>query len=136
MTIGTGTFLPYGGFRFPRSYIYQIDIARYGDTITHSAGRFVIHAVPPDLTTLTFQFDNAWYLWNSNYRTLDHIITECFAKIGGVGAEIPVNFTLGYWNNPTGKRPGLFVNWFTGSRDGEIFNLPAQPLNYWLPRPL
>jgi len=135
VTIGTGTFLPYGGFRFPRSYIYELDIARYGDTITHSAGRFTIHAVPPDPTVAIIQFDNDWWFWNSNYRTLDHIVTEFFALPGGVGPEVPLPFTLGWRVRPGSVRSSLFFNWYVGDRDEQIFQLPPQPPGYWLPPP-
>jgi hypothetical protein len=136
VTIGTGTFLPSAKFYTPRSYIYQLDIALYGDTITHVAGRFTIHAVPPDPTIAVIQFDSSWYLWNSNKRSLDHIVTEFWYKAGGIGPEIPLPFTLGYWVNTTTRVPGLFFNWSSGPRLERIFDLPAQPLNYWLPPPL
>lgn len=136
MTIGTGIFVPNAHFAFPRSYIYQLDIARYGDTLTHLAGRFTIHAVPPDPTVAIIQFDNDWWLWNSNARTLDHVVTEFYALVGGVPPQIPLNFTLGYRIQPATGKPSLFFNWFTGPRDEQVFDLPPQPLNYWLPPPL
>jgi len=136
MTIGTGTFLPQAKFWVLRSYIYELDIARYGDTITHSAFRFTIHAVPPDPTFAVIQFDNSWALWNSNSRSLDRIVTEFWYKAGGVGAETPLDFTLGYRVRPTSKLPSLFFNWSSGPRDEQVFPLPPQPLNYWLPPPL
>jgi len=116
--------------------VYQIDIALYGDTLTRVAGRFTIHATPPDPTFATIQFDNTWYVWNSNVRSMDRIVTEFWYKAGGVGPELPLPFTLGYWLNPTTKKPGLYFNWSIGSRLPAIINLPVQPLNYWLPRPL
>jgi len=136
MTIGTGTFLPGAGFSFPRSYVYELDIATYGDTITRSGARFTIHAVPPDPTIAVIQFDNDWFLWNSNVRSLDHIVTEFWAKVGGVGPEIPLPFTLGYRVRPASLLPSLFFNWFSGPRLENVYHLPQQPLNYWLSRPL
>lgn len=136
MTIGTGTFIPAAKFRFPRSYIYQIDIARYGDTITQIANRFEIHAPAPDLTVAVIIIDPAWFLWNSNYRTLDYVVTDFFALVNGVPPQVPLNYTLGWWENPVTHVPGLFFNWYSGFRDPQIFTLPRQPLNYWLPYPL
>ena len=136
MTIGTGTFAPQAKFAFPRSYIYELDIARYGNTLTQTSGRFTIHAPPPDPTFAVIQFDDNWFTWNSNARTLDHIVTEFWYKAGGVGPETPLNFTLGYRVRPTSKRPSLYFNWFSGTRDEQIFTLSTQPSNYWLPNPL
>jgi hypothetical protein len=136
MTIGTGTFIPQAKWWSPRSYLYQLDIARYGTTITQVDARFTIHAVPPDPTFAVIQFDNNWYSWNSNVRSLDYIVTEFWAKPGGVGAEVPLDFTLGFRIQPSTKRPSLFFNWFTGARLEQIFDLPAQPPGYWRPGPL
>lgn len=136
MTIGTGTFTPNAGFSFPRSFVYELDIASYGDAISQLAARFTIHATPPDPTFAVIQFDNDWYLWNSNVRSLDHVVTEFWYKAGGLGPEIPLPFTLGYRVRPTSLRPSLYFNWSSGPRLEFIFALPQQPLNYWLPKPL
>lgn len=136
MTIGAAGFYPSAKFTFPRSYVYEIAIARYGDTVTHSAGRFTIHAVPPDPTVLIVQtYPNFWQ-WNSNHYTLDHIVTECYALIGGVGAQVPVNFTLTYGQHPVRHRAVLEFQWYFLAPDFEYFPLPSQPLNYWMPQPL
>ena len=136
MTIGTGTFLPQGQFYFVRSYVYELKIARYGDGLTRSAFRFTIHATPPDPTFAVVQFDNTWAVWNSNGRSLDHIVTEFWYKAGGVGPEIPLAYTLSYVQNPDTGHPCVQFEWFAGPPDFETFSLPAQPSNYWLPAPL
>jgi hypothetical protein len=131
-----GFYLPSNKFSFRRSYVYEIAIARYGDTVTHVNGRFTIHAVPPDPTVLIIQtYPNFWN-WNSNGYTLDHIVTECFALAGGVGPEIPINFTLQYGQHPTKHRAVLEFLWYTGSPDFEYFPLPVQPPHWWMPPPL
>jgi len=136
MTIGTGTFLPSAKFAFPRSYIYEIVIARYGDTITQSGMTFTIHAVPPDLTTATIVFDSLFGIWSSNKRTLDYCVKEFYYQVGGVGTQNPLPFTLSYTLSPFTQRPCLRFEWSGGSPDFQRFALVPAPADYWLPRPL
>jgi len=62
MTIGTGSFHPHGRYVFPRSYVYGVQVARYGDGLTVADNVYTIHAIPPDPTTLTFVIDNRFWL--------------------------------------------------------------------------
>jgi hypothetical protein len=136
VTIGTGTFNPAPYFECPRSYIYQFSVAWYGDVITHSYNTFTIHAVPPDLTTATIIVDENWYLWNTNSRSLDHIVKEFYYQIGGVGIHYPLDYYLTYAVHPTTGRLGLFTGGSSLLADFYTFDLPGQPRGYWLPPPL
>ncbi len=136
MTIGTGTFIPSAGFAFPRSYVNEIVIARYGDTITQAGMTFTIHAVPPDPTVAIIVFDSLFGIWSSNGRTLSYCVKEFYALAGGVPPQIPLPFTLEYALSPFTLRPALLFRWFTGSPDYQRFQLVPSPPNYWLPRPL
>lgn len=136
MTIGTGSYFPGAKFSFPMSYVYEIVIARYGDTITRLAMRFTIHAPAPDPTFAVIQFDNAFASWTSNGRTLDYCVKEFWYKAGGVGAELPLPFGLSYGKSPLTGKPALLFTWYLGVPDWESFPLDPQPLNYWLPPPL
>jgi len=136
MTIGVGTFIPSAKFTSPRSYIYDFVIARYGDTITHSTIIFTIHAMPPDPTYAEIRLRQDWYDWSSKSYPLSYIVTDFFYRAGGVGPNIPLNFTLQPGISPLTMRPALFFTWFTGPPDWEDFRLPAQGADYWLPPPL
>src|SRR5689334_409475 len=134
--IGTLTCLPSPKFSLVRSYLYDIDIALYGDGFSGTGSVRFIHAVPPDPTFITIIFDNDWYVWNSNGRTLDNILTDFYVQTPPSTVKTPLPVTLGYWYNPATKRPGLFLNWYTGARTPVIIPLPSQPFGYWAPRPL
>jgi len=136
MTIGVGTFTPAGRFTFPRSYVYDLVFYRQGDTLTRSLGRITIHAVPPDPTFAVVQFRNNFYFWNSNRWQLPYIVSESWYKLGGVGPEIPLNFTLDYAIDPVTLRPSIYYSFNGGKTDPETFTLPDQPSSYWLPPPL
>lgn len=136
MTIGTGTFLPSAKFAFPRSYIYEIVIARYGDTITQSGMTFTIHAIPPDPTIAIIVFDSLFGVWSSNKRTLDYCVKEFYYLAGGLPPQNPLPFTLSYTLSPLTGRPCLQFEWSSGTPDFQRFALVSQPPNYWLPRPL
>jgi len=136
MTIGVGTFVPSAMFAFPRSYVYQVVVNRYGDTLSHVAGRFTIYAVPPDPTFAIIQFSPTWWTWNSNARSLDHIVTEFWYKNGGVGPELPLPYKVTFKTDPVTLLPSLFFDWTPLPDDYERFPLQAQPSNYWLPMPL
>jgi len=136
MTIGTGSFIPGGQYNFPRSYIYDLHIARYGDTLTHVNELFTIHAVPPDPTIAIIQFLPAFWTWNSNVYSLDHLVINFYALVGGVGPAIPLNYLLTWNNNPTYGRASLFFYWSSGAPDFEVFTLDQQPPTYWLPPPM
>jgi len=136
MTIGTGSFIPGGDFAVPRPYLYTVQVGRYGDTVTHVDGRFTVHAVPPDPTTLTIQFSPVFWTWQSGVWQLSEIITECFALIGGVGAEVPINYLLTWNNNPAFGQASLYVYWFGATTDLEIVTLPPSPPDYWLNKPM
>jgi hypothetical protein len=136
MTIGVGTFTPNGRFSVPRSFINDIVVYHNGDTIVQVANSFTIHAPFPDPTIGFFRLDNRFWGWSSNYWTLDYIITDCWYKLGGVGAEIPMPFQLHYYNEPTTGRTGLSFGWFSAESDPHPHPLPSAPLNYWLPKPM
>lgn len=67
---------------------------------------------------------------------MDYIISESWYKAGGVGAEIPLNFSLTYAVDLSSHRPTLYYAFFGGTTDPEVFTLPKQPPSYWLPPPL
>jgi len=136
MTIGTGTFLPSARFAFPRSYVYEIAIARYGDTLTQAGMTFTIHAPPPDPTVLIIVFDSRLGVWTSNRLTLDFCVKECYVLAGGVPPQIPLNYSLSYGLNPLTDHPALLFEWFLGTPDFQTVKLVQQNPNYWLPKPL
>lgn len=136
MTIGTVTCLPSAKFATPRSYIYELCIARYGDSINQAANVWTIHAVPPDSTFVKLIMRPNYYLWSSNRGTLDFVFDEAYVDIGGVPPHVPFSFTLSYGESPLTQRPALILDWFSGSPDYQAFPLPPQPPNYWLPKPL
>jgi hypothetical protein len=136
LTIGTGTFIPHAKFAVPRSYVYLIDIPSYGYTFSSTGPTWFLHAPFPDLTFATMVVDNDFWVWNSNGRTLDHILTELWYKLNGVGAEIPLDYTLGYRVNALHKLPSLYLDWAGIARLEHYFPTPPQPPSYWLPKPL
>jgi len=136
MTIGTGTFSPSAKFWIPRPYVYRLRIARYGDTITQSGNHFTIHATPPDPTFAFIAFKLEFYVWSTNTYSLDFTVTEFWAKAGGVGPEIPLNFSLTYLIEQPSGMPLLSFDWFTGVPDYQHFDLPPQLAGYWLPKRL
>jgi len=136
MTIGVGTFLPSARFAFPRSYVYEIVIARYGDTITQAGMTFTIHAPPPDLTVAIIKFNSRLGVWTSNRLTLDFCVDEFYALVGGGGSPIPLNYVLKYELSPLTQRPALVFEWYVGTPDYQRFNLTQPGSPYWLPPPL
>jgi len=136
MTIGAGIFVPPGKFTFPRSYVVDLVIYRQGTTITRSLGAFTIHAAPPDPTFAYVQFRNNFYFWSSNRWQLDYIVSESWYKAGGVGAEIPLPFELDWAIDPVTLRSTIYYSFFGGKTDPQLFRLPPQPGDYWLPPPL
>lgn len=136
MTIGTATYFPGGRFAFTRSYIFGINIGRYGDTITNAFNVYTIHAVPPDPSVAIFVMDNRCWLWTSNRWTLDHVIEEAYVLVGGVPPKIPLAFTLSYVFDHTRHRGILQLEWYVTLPDYQYFALPSAPSQYWLPKPL
>ena len=136
LTIPNGSYAPSVAFHFPRSYVYDVDIALYGDTLTGSGGVFRIHAVPPNPAYILIEFRPDWFIWNSKMYQLGDVIQKFSVIIPPSPAETPLAFTLGYWLNPATTRPGLYINWLSGPRTPEIIALPHQPSSYWSPRPL
>jgi hypothetical protein len=136
MTIGTATFHPNGRYAFPRSYVYGINIGRYGDTITAVDNVYTIHAVPPDPSVAIFVVDNRFWLWTSNRWTLDHIVAEAYVLVNNLPPKLPLDFTLSWVFDHTRHRAILQIEWFVTLPDFQYFALPAPPSNYWLPPPL
>lgn len=128
-------FLPSAGFTVPRSYIYQIDVALYGDTLTQSSNVLTIHAVPPDPTFAVIVINPDVYLWSSSMYQISELIDRFYYVIPPSPLETDLFFALGYWINPTTKKGGLFFNWSAGPRLPAIINLPVQPSDYWVGRP-
>jgi len=131
-----GNYLPIPSFTAPRSYLYDVDIALYGDTITQTGNVFLIHATPPDPTFITLEFWDLWWTWNSKSYQLSEIVKNFYYQTPPSPTLTALPFDLGYWYNPTTRRPGLFLNWYVGLRLPRIAPLPPSPSNYWLPRPL
>jgi hypothetical protein len=135
-TIGAGTFSPSGAFSLPRSYLYNFDIARYGDAISSAGPTWFIHAPLPDPTFAVIIADNDWFVWNSNGRTLDHILTDFYYEVPPSTVKHPLDYKLTYSLSPITHNPALVFEWFTGTPDFQSFLLPSQAFGYWLPRPL
>ncbi len=129
-----GTYYPRPEFTFPRSYVYQMDIALYGTTLEDLGHIKIIHATPPVTTFLYMKFRAEWYDWNSSIFRIDTLVQEFYAQTPPSPTQTPIPFDFGYWINTTTKKPGLFLNWFTGTRLPIIVNLPSQPSDYWVPR--
>ncbi len=136
MALTNGTYFPSAGFSFPRSYVYQIDFALYGTTLTHADNIYIVHAVPPTTTFIYCEFWADWYTWNSNTYQLGDIVKDFYAETPPSPTRTHIPFDFGYWRNTTTNKIGLFLNWFTGPRLEQIVNLPTQPAGYWLPRRL
>jgi hypothetical protein len=137
MTIGTGTFNPQAKFWMTRSKVYGINFATYaGNTVTFAGFSFTVHAVPPDPTFLHCAIAPEFYIWNSNSYSLDYVVTEFWYKAGGVGPEIPLPFSLGYFQDPLRHSSSLYIQWSGTTPTFNYFPLPSQPPNYWMPKPL
>lgn len=136
MTIGIGTFTPPGRFTFPRSYVVDFVFYRQGDTVTQVANVFTLHAVPPDPTFGKIILRGNFFVWNSNRWQLPYIVSESWYKAGGVGPEVPLDFTLDWAIDPVTHRATIYYAFFGGKTDPQLFHLPTQPPNYWLPPPL
>ena len=136
MTIGSGSFFPSARFAFPRSYVYEIVIARYGDTITQSGMTFTIHAVPPDPTVAIVVFNPRLGVWTSNRLTLDFCVSEFYALINGNPPQVPLNYTLSYTLSPLTGHGCLQFEWYIGTPDFQGFSLTKPGSPYWLPPPL
>ncbi len=136
MTIGTGTFSPTAKFAFPRSYVYRLLIARHGLTLAQTGSTWLFINPPPEPTVGVLVIDPAFWAWNSNGRSLDHIVTDFYYVVPPDPTQHPLNFSLAYGSDPVKNQPALFFDWFSGAPDFQTFTLPAQPSNYWLPKPL
>jgi hypothetical protein len=136
MALALGTYLPSAAFTIPRSYVYDVDIALYGDTLSGTGSVRFINATPPDPTFITIEFWNDWYLWTSKSYQIGEVLKNFYYETPPSIVRHDLPFTLGYWLNPATKRSGLYLNWFTGPRLPQIISLPSQPPDYWTPRPL
>lgn len=136
MTIGIGTFLPSARFAFPRSYVYEIVIARYGDTITQAGMTFTIHAVPPDPTIAIIVFNSRLGVWTSNRLTLDYCVEEFYYLAGGLPPQVPLPFKLSYALSPFTQRQCIQFEWSVGTPDFQRFQLTSPGTPYWRPPPL
>jgi len=136
MTIGVGTFSPNGHFAFPRSYVYRVVFSDILLPLTSPGPSFVFNPsiVPTDHYHITFR-PNFW-VWSSNRWTLDHIISDCFRTVDPSPTQIPVDFTLSYVPPDATHPPRLVFRPFGVVTPDVSYSMPAQPLNYWLPRPL
>lgn len=136
MPLPYGNYNKGGRFGFPRSYIDDFYVYRNGDTFTQSFNVITVHDVFPSLTTATFVIDNRFWLWTSNYWTMDHIIVDSHYNPNGLPPDLPLPFQLNYFVSPTTGRAGLFIDWTGTPTDPRKVIWPDQPGNYWLPEPL
>jgi len=119
----------------PRSYIRGIYFATYaGNTVSRSYTSFTVLAVPPDPTFAVMVMAEDFFLWNSNKRSLDFIVEQWYYKAGGVGPNIPLDFSLSYINDPPHHATALKFEWTALPPTFVYFPLPEAPPDYWLPR--
>lgn len=136
MTIGAGTFVPAARFGFPRSYIYDFHVFRNGDTIVQSANTFVVtDATNPNLTA-TFRIDPRFFVWSSNSWTLDYVLIDSYYQNFPGDTPHPLPYNLIYKVEQDTGRSALYLGWSGFLVDPQRFPLPAQPSDYWLPKPL
>jgi hypothetical protein len=131
-----GSYFPTAGFAAPRSYIEQIDFALYGDRLDHGSSTWIVSTGTSDPTFIVCEWLPDWYVWNSKTFLISEIVKNFYYEVPPSIVQHPLAFDLGFWLNPTTKKPGLFLNWFTGPRLPAIVNLSPSPPSYWLPRPL
>lgn len=136
MTIGTITYPKGAGFTFPRSYVYDLVIARYGTTITVAANHFTVHAAPPNPTTAHLVINPDWLPWSSKSWPMKSLVLEWYALVNNLPPQTPIDGTLNYLIDPITLRPSVYFDWFGGFPDYETFPLEKQPQDYWLPSPL
>jgi len=137
MTIGTGTYSPQPRFVFTKSYVTDVYFATYtGETFVRSGDTFTVYAVPPDPTFLFMRLYDGFFTWNSNQYTLDFVVQEAWYKLGGVGGEIPINFSV-KWSavNPS-HGCALLIDWAPLTPVYHRVPMPAAPPNWWMPKPL
>lgn len=131
MTIGTGYYYPSAKFAIPRSYVAKVVCHSAGFSLTQDVNKFQLSFAPVYPSVYHWTFDLYWWLWNSNVRTLDHIITESYYVNTPDPTQIPLDFGL-YWVRyapdylPTVRfAPNL------SSVEPVFFDLPTYPPNYW-----
>ena len=107
MTIGAGTYVPWGRFTFPRSYIAKVYIATAGFTLSQNFGEFTLDFRPTFTSVYHFTFAPDWWVWTSNVYTMDHIITECYYQDPPDPRQFPLNFTLSWKRDTLSAAPYL-----------------------------
>lgn len=90
-------------------------------------------APPPNPARFVVQFDNNWWLWNSNKRTLDHVVKESWYKPTPSDPETPMDFIFSYNKNVLADGQNVYFYPFGLGGDPVVFDLPKAPLSYWLP---
>lgn len=136
MTIGTGTFIPNGQFWPFRPYVQHLIFFKNFGSVTHVQGRFTLLAPPPNPAQFVVQFDNDFWIWNSNKRSLNRIVTESWYKPNPGDAEIPMPFILSWNANILAPGQNLYFYPFGLGDDPVVFDLHPAPSDYWLPPPL
>lgn len=131
MTIGIGTYSPAPKYWFPRSYIYEVFNCDAGFSLTQDVNKFALSFAPVFPSVYHWTFDLDWWLWNSNVRSIDHIITECYYVDTPSTVQTPLNFTL-HW----GRFAPSFRAALKFAPNGNFTNpvaaiLPTYPPHYW-----
>ncbi|HSS99947.1 MAG TPA: hypothetical protein VLK33_23090 [Terriglobales bacterium] len=131
MTIGTGTFLPWGRFSIPRSYVAGVVNYDAGFTLTQDVNKFALDFHPTYTSVYHWTFSLKFWLWSSNVWTLDHIITESYYVNLPDPTQIPLNFGLYWQRSGSDNRPRLHFLPNLSAVSPRTVLLPTYPPGYW-----
>lgn len=131
MTIGTGSYYPSAKFAFPRSYVAKVVCHSAGFLLTQDVNKFTLDFRPTYPSVYHWTFDLYWWLWSSNVRSLDHIITESYYVNEPDPTQIPLNFGLYWVRYPPDNLPTVRFAPNLSSVEPVFFDLPTYPPGYW-----
>jgi hypothetical protein len=133
---GVGSYPQGAKYSFLRSYVYKFAISDTGITVTQVANTFTLHAAALPSYTFTVRIPGNFYVWNSNFYTLDYVILDSYYVISPSPTQIPLDFAL-IMVHANGSHPNYLQYCPSGILATPIFGtLVSQPANYWTPPPL
>jgi hypothetical protein len=132
-TVGTASFYPSGRFAFPRSFITDFVLFKNFTNLVQHDNIFDLDLLPASPAIFRVTVDPDFWFWNSNARTLDHIIIESWYKPTGAGAEVPMDYFLSWNRYPAGTPSTLFYYPSSSGIDPVRFTIPSSPGSYWAP---
>jgi len=132
MPIGVGTYPQGEKFSLVRSYISAFAFSSVWTLVSNSTGSLILHDAGNPTLVFHVNMRLKWWLWTSNFYTLDFIMQDAYYVDTTTGGITPFPFTFIYVPATETTPSCVAFRQFGAPPPFTYVTLPPPPPHYWL----